>query len=745
MPIISNSVQNNSRGSSSVSPRSRSYRSGGATVHLQEGQTLKGVVSDVHGNEITLSMEDGSSFTGKLPDANQYSIGQKAAFQITSLDNNTIYMKALTNAYLLDMEDTIEQALEEANLPKTPRNLEVVRSLLQNQQSISRSNILDSIRLCARFPEADVNSVITMNRLGMPLNDAAVRQFESYQNQTHQLLYKMDALTDSISNMLTSIGEQVPRLSKEVATQLLGMALEGNPTLEEGNLAQSGGIPFLDTFAGESGQAMVMNGQGSPVPVPVSPEGNPLPVILDINGNIVPATDANGNAVITTTDANGNTVPAALDAKGNIVPAALDAEGNILAAPDAAHISSAPDAEGNITASGAKAYSNPVPVTLDAKGNILPASSPEGAVSTAVDANGNPVNIPGDATAADGATENASKGNTAVPPETGQNTSQNTDTAAPAAGAENAGPFSKMRQFLSSITDNSTGKNASSESNAGSRPLFIREQAGAILTPESRAQFSRFLSDYPVPEDIRQGIQNGTATARQILTELQKAFPDMTEEQASKLLTSKSFHALVKQQFLSNWTLSPERMKQEGAMEEVYSRMSRQFQALSHFSEQVLGKDVFTQLSGTATNMEKNLEFMKTLNQTFQYIQLPLKLQNQNVHGDLYVMTRKESLKKDPKHLKVLLHLDMEHLGTLDIHITRENNAVSTKFFVASKETQNLLERNMDMLKDAINEQGFAFTAELSMKEKDVDIVNDFVAAEAPVGDLKRYNFDLRA
>ncbi len=727
MPIISNSVQNNSGGSSSVSPRSRSYRSGGATVHLQEGQTLKGVVSDVHGNEITLSMEDGSSFTGKLPDANQYSIGQKAAFQITSLDNNTIYMKALTNAYLLDMEDTIEQALEEANLPKTPRNLEVVRSLLQNQQSISRSNILDSIRLCAKFPEADVNSVITMNRLGMPLNDAAVRQFESYQNQTHQLLYKMDALTDSIADMLTSIGEQVPRLSKEVVTQLLGMALEGNPTLEEGNLAQSGHIPFLDTFTGENGQPMVMNGQGNPVPVPVGPEGNPLPAVLDINGNIVPATDANGNVVITTTDANGNTVPAALDAKGNIVPAALDPEGNILAASDA---------EGNITASGAKAYSNPVPVTLDAKGNLLPAaSSPESAASTAVDANGNPVNIPGNATAEDGAmannaTSDASKGNTAVSPE---------------ARPENAGPFSKMRQFLSNITDNSTGKNASPEGSAHSRPLFIREQAGAILTPENRAQFSRFLSDYPVPEDIRQGIQNGTATARQILTELQRAFPDMTEEQASKLLTSKSFHALVKQQFLSNWTLSPERMKQEGAMEEVYSRMSRQFQALSHFSEQVLGKDVFTQLSGTATNMEENLEFMKTLNQTFQYIQLPLKLQNQNVHGDLYVMTRKESLKKDPRHLKVLLHLDMEHLGTLDIHIIRENNAVSTKFFVASKETQNLLERNMDMLKDSINEQGFAFTAELSMKEKDVDIVNDFVAAEAPVGDLKRYNFDLRA
>ena len=161
MSIISNSVQNRGGGASQgIRSQSRTYRSGNSTLHLREGQTLRGVVSDIHGNEITLSMEDGSSFTGKLPDANQYSIGQKAAFLITSLDDNTIYMKATTGAYLLDMEDTVAQALEEAGLPRSTRNLDVVRSLLANQQSISRENIMTSIKLCAQYPNADVNSVI---------------------------------------------------------------------------------------------------------------------------------------------------------------------------------------------------------------------------------------------------------------------------------------------------------------------------------------------------------------------------------------------------------------------------------------------------------------------------------------------------------------------------------------------------------------------------------------------------------
>lgn len=592
MSIISNSVQNNGGGASQeIRSQSRTYRSGNSTLHLREGQTLRGVVSDIHGNEITLSMEDGSSFTGKLPDANQYSIGQKAAFLITSLDDNTIYMKATTGAYLLDMEDTVAQALEEAGLPRSTRNLDVVRSLLANQQSISRENIMASIKLCAQYPDADVNSVITMRRLGMPMTETSVKQFENYQNQTHQLLYKMDSLGDSIAQMLQSIGSQIPRFAKEAGNQLLTLALEGNPTPEEQILTAQ-----MADAASES---------------------------------LLPKTDAEGN-------------------------------------PLAAETASEEAAEDSQSASN----------------------------------------------------------------------------------LETASPLARMRQLFSAITDgNAAARSAMSEAGMTEdfRTPFIHEQTGFILSPEERTSFSEQLKEFPLSEEVKAGLADGSVTAREFLTEIKQAFPHMTDEQAGALLTSKAFQKIVKGQFLSNWTISPEHLKKEGALEEVYEKMSKQFDALSHFSETVLGKDVFKQLSNTASDMNDNLNFMKTLNETFQYVQLPLKLQNQNTHGDLYVMTRKEALKKDPKDLKVLLHLDMDHLGTLDIQIARENTAVSLKFFVSTEETLHLLNRNMELLNDAINQQGYACTSELSMKEKDVDIVNDFIAQETPVGDMKRYNFDLRA
>ena len=596
MPIVSNGIQNStdSPSSSVASSQPKAYRTGNTTVMLREGQTLKGVVSDVHSDQITLVMEDGTAFTGRLPDAGQYSIGQKAAFKIVSLDQNTIYMKAVSTSYLLDMEDTIDQALEEAGLPKSARNSDVVRSLLMNQQSISRENLFSSIRLCATYPDADVNSVITLRRLGLPLTPENLAQFEQYENNDHSLLDHFAQITDSIGDLMNAIGTQVPRLSGQTAGQLLNLALSSSLTPEEQALKEA------QAAASEAQtEAAAQEGEGSDAP------------------------------------------ETAEKALANAADAALSEETEV-----------------------------------------------------------------------------------------------------------SSSPFSRMKQIFSSLTDGaSVAKAALSETGLAKdyKVPFIHEQVGFSLSPEEREALHSLLSDLPLPEELTTSLQEGTLTTRDFLTAVRQALPRMSSEQAAGLLSSPAFQRLVKDQFLSNWTLSPEKLKQKGAVEELYQQISSQVDKLSHFSQDVFGKNLFENLQQQTTQTSQNLNFMKLLNDTYQYVQLPVKLQQQNAHGDLYVMTRKESLRRHPDSLKALLHLDMDHLGSLDIHIIRENTSITTKFFVDEKDTLQLLEKNINLLQDALNEQGFSFSSEFSMKEKDFNLVNDFMNAEAPVGTIARYNFDLRA
>lgn len=567
----------------------RTFRSGGGTITVREGETLKGVVSDIHGNEITISMEDGSSFTGKLPEASQYSIGQKAAFQITGLDGGTIYMKAISQAYLLGMEDTIEQALEEAGLPKSPRNLEIVRSLLLNQQSISRENIAESLQLCARYPNADVNSVITMKRLGMPMDMATVTQFDQYNKQTHQLLTRMDALADSVNELLIGLANENPSIARYATGEVLDMMLQSLPSLEEQNLTAAQLQTNLST--------------------------------------------------------------------------ALETE----------------------AAEGAE---------------LLPGEE-----------------------------------NQEIPPETAEESQAGGQTA--------TSPFARMKQLLNGITDR-----ASSPAGAEAKPTeFIPEQTGHLLTAEERSALSDLLEKYTENNELLTALEKGDLTARELLTNIKNTLATLPDEDLHQLMSQKAFQKVVKGQFLSGWTLSPEGLKEEGSIDTLYSRMQQQFSDLTNLSRMFATRNSGEQIINTTSDLQQNLAFMKMLNEQFAYMQLPLKLSQQNAHGDLYVMTRKNALKKSKDNLKVLLHLEMDSLGTLDIHITKDHTSISTQFYTAKETARKLLEKNVELLKDAINEQGYSFTSEFLAKEKDIDLVHDFIENDspAPPAAVKRYNFDLRA
>ena len=592
MPITSNTINNdpNRSGNMGTTGARRTFRTGNTTITLREGETLKGVVSDVHGNEITISLDDGTSFTGHLPEASMYSIGQKAAFLITSLDNGTIYMKAMSSAYLLGMEDTIEQALEEAGLPKSPRNLDIVRSLLENKQSISRESINSFMQLCSHYPNADVGNVITMYRLGFSMDEASVTQFDTYQNQQHQLLSRMNTLTDSLTDLLSELSQENISVARYAAGELLSTALGSTPSLEEFQLAAK---ETLDQQTSE-------------------------------------------------TDSAAN-----------------------------------PETE---TAS----------------------DSPE--------------------------------------------LSAETLSSQEAVSAEDAGsnnPLSRMRQLFSNITDK-VNTNLTSGT-AGEETGFIQEQSGHILTAAERESLADLFSEFTDSDKLTADLRNGSATARELLGAIHSALSKLSDPMIRELFANPSLGKLIKGQFLSNWTISPEGLKESNGMDSLYHKISSELDDLMHLSQMFATRPSGESAVNTTTDMQQNLQFMKTLNEQFAYMQLPLKLSSENAHGDLYVMTKKEALRKSKDNLKVLLHLEMDHLGPLDIHITKERTNISTKFFVSKDDALRLLEKNVSLLKDALNEQGYSFSSEFAEKKKDIDLVHDFIETEAPVGNITRYNFDLRA
>lgn len=106
------------------------------------------------------------------------------------------------------------------------------------------------------------------------------------------------------------------------------------------------------------------------------------------------------------------------------------------------------------------------------------------------------------------------------------------------------------------------------------------------------------------------------------------------------------------------------------------------------------------------TNLSQNVDFLQQINQTYAYIQLPLHLrQGEHKTGELFVYTNKKNLARKDGQVSALLHLDMEHLGPLDVYVTLKDTKVSTKFYVQNDAILDYLEANMDVLTERLQKE----------------------------------------
>lgn len=212
-----------------------------------------------------------------------------------------------------------------------------------------------------------------------------------------------------------------------------------------------------------------------------------------------------------------------------------------------------------------------------------------------------------------------------------------------------------------------------------------------------------------------------------------------------EIFSAKAFQKLITEQLKEQWTLRPEEVAQSEKVEELYRRMNRQLKGLQ------LALDTGGQGESAAfkavTNLSQNLDFMNQINQMYSYIQLPLQLKGSDAHGDLYVYTNKRSLAENDGKVSALLHLDMEHLGALDVYVTLESGKVATKFTVADDATLDFLEAHMDILTQRLKKRGYDCSVSMTTAEKKEPSAAGGLAPllqQTGGGLVTRYAFDVR-
>lgn len=276
----------------------------------------------------------------------------------------------------------------------------------------------------------------------------------------------------------------------------------------------------------------------------------------------------------------------------------------------------------------------------------------------------------------------------------------------------------------------------------------------AVLDADGREALSMQLKGLLPPEQAQQ-LFDESADIRELLAriaDLVKQAPPEAEKAVAKLLQGKEFQSLMKENILGQWMFRPEDVEDKEQVEKLYRRILDQTERTGQLLDQI-GKGNSNLMKGTE-NLKQNVNFMNQLNELFTYVQLPLKLGQEKGHGDLYVYTNKKKLAQRDGEVSALLHLEMDYLGTMDVHVTlRDGNRVKTHFYLADEEMIDFIEEHLPMLDERLNKRGYEMTAVTSVRERDQgEAVQNQAVHDMLVGGgggmrqlVARYSFDAKA
>lgn len=283
----------------------------------------------------------------------------------------------------------------------------------------------------------------------------------------------------------------------------------------------------------------------------------------------------------------------------------------------------------------------------------------------------------------------------------------------------------------------------------GMERLYITE---ALTRPE-RENLAKLLSQIPEDacpqkETLIQQVLQGTADTQNVVKLLAGLHSDrdiVLNVALADIFRSAEYHKMLESVVMKQWSLAPEQLTQEKKVEEVYSRLLRQLGSIKETLQESGAQQ--TGAMKSVTNLSSNIDFMSQLNNLYTYVQLPLKLNDRQANGELYVYTNKRSLAQKDGAVSAFLHLDMENLGAVDVYIAMQNERVNTRFTLQDDAMLDFLNKHMHILNERLEKKGYAMQCEMTVKEpeeKELNPIERILQADKNAVVVAQHGFDVR-
>ena len=260
----------------------------------------------------------------------------------------------------------------------------------------------------------------------------------------------------------------------------------------------------------------------------------------------------------------------------------------------------------------------------------------------------------------------------------------------------------------------------------------LNEQVKKLLPDLQENNISLYSKDSSVVgilNDIKNMLENTPANANAL----------------RHLFSGNAFRIMLREALEQQWMIKPGDLeKNPKKLDGLYDKIEKQITNMENILK--ASGTVNSKAEALADNIRGNIEFMNQINEAYTYVQVPLRMNEKNASGQLYVYTNKKSMSDPDKELSAFLHLDLEHLGGTDVSIKMLHKKVTTNFYLDSDESYVLVKQFLPVLEKRLPDKGYNCELNVNSDSKQMNFVDGFLKKDLPpTGQVHRYSFDMRA
>lgn len=185
-------------------------------------------------------------------------------------------------------------------------------------------------------------------------------------------------------------------------------------------------------------------------------------------------------------------------------------------------------------------------------------------------------------------------------------------------------------------------------------------------------------------------------------------------------------------------------------IDKAYKQIEKQLEKIENIVRHAEEKEIISEKNAqpvmvAAKNVNQNFSFMNDLNSLTSYVQIPVKMNNEETQGELFIYNRNKK-KTAEDGINAFLHFDLENLGATDIRIKLKSKSLRLEFSLDDKEAVELVEKHIDELTDSLEEKGYMVNCKVEYETPDEkkNVIDNIFENDNTKISIKRYSFDIR-